>query len=147
CARGDHEAMRARLELALRGFDLAPISTIHGFSQRMLEEFAFDSGQDQGLELLDEPTEILEQIVDDSLASLYAVASARELGAYQSAKVSRDKLIAAAKAMSDAAEPRIQPEGEGQGLLAGLAEGRAWAARVDAMERYLDSAEAQAALS
>ena len=55
-----------RLELALRSFDLAPISTIHGFSQRMLQELAFDSGQDPELELMSDAGDVVEEIVDDT---------------------------------------------------------------------------------
>jgi exodeoxyribonuclease V beta subunit len=126
--------MIGRLELALRSFDIAPISTIHGFSQRMLDEFAFDSGQDAKLELLQDSSEIIEQIVDDSLARLYAEATADDLGLLRNVGVTRDKLLRVAKAMSDAAEPRVVPKVHDEDLVAMLPAAKAWCERVAAMK-------------
>ncbi len=107
---GSRPLVEGRLERAIRGFDLAAISTIHGFAQRMLQEFAFDSGQDSRLELVPEPGEILEQIVDDTLATLYARTSVDELQQYEIAGMKRDVLMQVAKAMSGPTEPHVLPE-------------------------------------
>lgn len=47
------EAARERLEVALRSFDRAAIHTIHGFCQRILQEYAFASGRPLHQELVD----------------------------------------------------------------------------------------------
>ncbi len=47
------ETMRRGLEQAYRGFDRAPIFTIHGFCHRVLTDFAFQSGALLELELTD----------------------------------------------------------------------------------------------
>lgn len=106
------EELRLRLVRALLDFDLAPISTIHAFSKRMLDEFAFDSGQEPALDLLKDTSEILEQIVDDALASLYAEASDELVGLFASAGVDRKTLLGVARDMSGAIEPRILPPPE-----------------------------------
>lgn len=104
--------LRARLVRALLDFDLAPISTIHAFSKRMLDEFAFDSGQEPALDLLKDTSEILEQIVDDARASLYAEASDDVVGLFESAGVRRETMLRVARDMSGAIEPRILPPPE-----------------------------------
>jgi exodeoxyribonuclease V beta subunit len=98
-----------RLEIALRDFDLAAISTIHGFSQRMLTEFAFDSGEDPDLDLLNDPVDILEQLVDDELARFFHSASVVEVKLYQRAGLVRHDLLRVARAMCAAVEPAVQP--------------------------------------
>ena len=108
-ARPSREQMTAHLRIALRDFDLAAISTIHGFSQRMLSELAFDSGQDPDLELLSDPTEILEEIVDDELARFFHGASAEEVTLHQSAGYTRDDLLRVARALCSAVPPEIVP--------------------------------------
>lgn len=101
--------LTSRLRIALRDFDLAAISTIHGFSQRMLSELAFESGQDPDLELLSDPTEILEEIVDDELARFFHGVSADEVPLYQAAGMDRTTLMRVAWAMCGAVEPRLTP--------------------------------------
>src|ERR687888_338530 len=54
-----------RLERAIRGFDEAAISTIHGFCQRVLAEVAFESGRPFENELLPDDRELVQDIVDD----------------------------------------------------------------------------------
>jgi exodeoxyribonuclease V beta subunit len=57
--------MRARLERALRGFDEAPIHTIHGFCQRTLKDRAFETGAWFDAELIADPRPLLEEVRDD----------------------------------------------------------------------------------
>lgn len=55
----------AHVARALRDFDLAAISTIHGFCQRMLQQLAFESGAAFDAELVEDISPIIEEIVDD----------------------------------------------------------------------------------
>jgi exodeoxyribonuclease V beta subunit len=107
---GDAERMSLRLELALRDFDLAPISTIHSFCQRMLDDLAFESRQDAQLTLVEDVTPIREELVDDALARLYGATTAEEVFLYQEAGFQREALLAVAKAMCDASEARVVPD-------------------------------------
>ena len=50
---------------ALHGFDQAAIYTIHGFCQRALADRAFASGLPFALELVPDPSAVLEQVVAD----------------------------------------------------------------------------------
>uniref|UniRef100_A0A831UEF2 DNA 3'-5' helicase n=1 Tax=Geobacter metallireducens TaxID=28232 RepID=A0A831UEF2_GEOME len=61
---GTEEALR-RLDLALRTFDCAAISTIHGFCSRALQENAFESGSLYDTELVADQTPLIQEIVDD----------------------------------------------------------------------------------
>src|SRR3954447_26759187 len=45
----------ANLRSALDHFDQAPIFTIHGFCQRLLQEYALEQGQDFAASLVDDP--------------------------------------------------------------------------------------------
>ena len=109
-AQPSREQMTAHLRMALRDFDLAAISTIHGFSQRMLLELAFESGQDADLELLSDPTEILEEIVDDELARFFHSADTDEVVLYQAVGYTRDELLRVARAMCGAVAPDVVPQ-------------------------------------
>ncbi|MFP6640775.1 MAG: UvrD-helicase domain-containing protein, partial [Myxococcota bacterium] len=63
--RGDPEQELERLRLALRNFDEAQISTIHGFCDRMLEENAFESGVAFGTELVKDSGLLREEVAED----------------------------------------------------------------------------------
>jgi exodeoxyribonuclease V beta subunit len=54
-----------QLDLALACFDRAAIFTIHGFCQRVLTEYAFESGQAFHTELVPDQAVRLQQIADD----------------------------------------------------------------------------------
>ena len=62
---GEAKEMKARLQTALCGFDEAPIYTIHGFCQRMLKDRAFESRLLFDIELVTDPSELLQEIADD----------------------------------------------------------------------------------
>lgn len=55
----------AKLEAAIRNFDDSAIYTIHGFCNRILQEFAFESGAMYELEFVSDDSEILQEVVDD----------------------------------------------------------------------------------
>ncbi len=61
----DHAQSQRRLRLAVLGFDQAAIFTIHGFYQRVLSEYAFESGMPFETELVSEQSELLQEITAD----------------------------------------------------------------------------------
>lgn len=61
----ERRLMVQRLEAALGTFDLANIFTIHGFCQRMLHKYAFESGAPFGFRILEDERELLEEIAHD----------------------------------------------------------------------------------
>lgn len=65
-----------RLELALLDMDRAPVFTIHGFCQRMLQEQALESGQLFEMELCADVSQVRQELVDDFWRSkLYDLSS------------------------------------------------------------------------
>lgn len=140
------ETLTARLRIALRDFDLAGISTIHGFSQRMLTELAFDSGQDTDLELLSEPTEVLEEIVDDELARFFHRASADEVRLYKQAGFSRDGLLRVARVMCGAVTPALSPPREADDDSKTRARVQEFIARLHVVRGHFEGPTAEAAV-
>jgi len=136
--------MIAQLRIALRDFDLAAISTIHGFSQRMLSELAFESGQDPELELLADPTGIFEEIVDDELARFFHGADAEEVLLYKQAGFTRDGLLRVARAMCGAVAPEVVPQRPDDAGATTKAGARAFRAAREAMYAlWTDAANAE----
>lgn len=60
----DTQAIK-RLKLAIQSFDEAAIFTIHGFCQRALQDFAFESGHSFDVEMVTDEEEIKQAVVDD----------------------------------------------------------------------------------
>ncbi len=110
------EERRTRLAAALASFDLAPISTIHGFSQRTLDQLAFESGQEPGLELVADPSPIIQRLVDDEIARVYAEATEDDLAVLQDMGWTPAGLAEVAKAMTRAVAPVVDPEVVGAGV-------------------------------
>ena len=50
---------------ALANFDKAAIFTIHGFCQRLLYEYAFETGTAFDAEVVADPTDLVREVVDD----------------------------------------------------------------------------------
>jgi len=63
------EPRLSRLRAALRDFDVAPISTIHGFCARVLDENAFEGGVEHDLELLEDAGPVIAELVVDHLSA------------------------------------------------------------------------------
>jgi len=63
--QGDRERGAAAIGEALRAFDLAAISTIHGFCLRTLRENAFESGSLFDSELLPDQGSLIREVVED----------------------------------------------------------------------------------
>ena len=70
----DRETCAERISRALRDLDEAQISTIHGFCQRALREFALESGQPFDAELCKDVSALTAQVAQDFLRiTLHAV--------------------------------------------------------------------------
>ena len=59
------QAASERLDRALKSFDLASISTIHGFCLRALQDNAFESGSLYDTELVTDQSGLIQEVVDD----------------------------------------------------------------------------------
>ena len=62
---GADPAALKRLKLAIQSFDEAAIFTIHGFCQRALQDFAFESGHFFDMEMVSDEEDIKQAVVDD----------------------------------------------------------------------------------
>ena len=83
-----------RLRDAQESFDECLISTIHGFCQRMLQQNAFESSADFGLELVQDSSALREELVDDWLSSeLYPEDPERYRFLVERCGWTRDKLL------------------------------------------------------
>ena len=101
------------LEAALANFDEAPISTIHAFAHQMLTRFAFESGQEADLSLIEDGDALLEARVDDALAQSFAALDGPSLEVLRALGWRRENLLAIARRMAGAVAPRLRPEAEG----------------------------------
>ncbi|WP_330110190.1 exodeoxyribonuclease V subunit beta [Methylophaga thalassica] len=63
-AQADPQAIK-RLQLAIQSFDEAAIYTIHGFCQRALQDFAFESGHFFDMEMVADEQELKQAVADD----------------------------------------------------------------------------------
>ena len=63
--KGDVSAGIRVLDIALQSFDEAQIFTIHGFCQRMLNDFAFESGARFDTTLVTDPNPLFQEIARD----------------------------------------------------------------------------------
>ena len=61
------DSLVQRLARAVSSFDLAPISTLHGFCQSLITRHALEIGCDSGLRIVSECDDLLHQIIDDQL--------------------------------------------------------------------------------
>jgi exodeoxyribonuclease V beta subunit len=148
-AATDRAARAGRLAAALSDFDRAPISTIHGFSQRTLDQLAFESGQEPGLELLADPAEIVSQLVDDELARACARATEEQLVALSGVGYDRAGLTRLAKEMTQAVAPEPLPAVSADDARSGdpLAVLADWATAVAEFAAWWRGPEGAAALS
>lgn len=110
----DRPVLALRLSQALADIDRAAISTIHAFCQRVLQELAFESGQEAELELLGEPSEIRDQLVADALASTFAQVDEADLALLADMGWTPAQLGQVAKAMTGPTEPQLRPRPDPQ---------------------------------
>jgi exodeoxyribonuclease V beta subunit len=141
--RADRAELRLRLAAACSAFDLAPISTIHGFSQRMLTQLAFESGQEAGLTLLTDVQPLRDEWVADQLALLYAGATEAQVGLAKDLGWTRGGLQALAKAVTGAVMPELLPrQTAAMTVLDAL---RTWQNAVDDLKRWLSAPSGRSA--
>jgi exodeoxyribonuclease V beta subunit len=77
-AEPEHDVvLRQRLSLAIQSFDESAIFTIHGFCQRVLGDFAFESGLSFDLELVGDDQLLLQGMVDDFWRKYITTADSR----------------------------------------------------------------------
>lgn len=107
--RGLGDEAKKRLEEAIRDFDRAPISTIHGFCQRMLTELGVEAGQDPQLSVAADGNDILAGWVADALATTTVELDANEWRVLVENGWSRDNLTRVAKMVTSAGAPLIEP--------------------------------------
>lgn len=145
---GERETRLRRVHAALSGFDRASISTIHGFSQRMLDQFAFESGQEAELELVTDASELQQEYVSDLMANAYAEATEREVHALEELGFAPGRMRDLVEEMTGAVSPALRPEPSTLGDLPDtpLALARRWCAAVDSMGDFVESNAGEGAL-
>lgn len=112
CDESTRRLRLRRLRAAVEGFDQALISTIHGFCQRMLQQNAFESGAAFDLELVPDLSDLVEELVDDHLATLLYEADASQLVFYRDfCRFTRDGLLRLADTALSDPDVRVLPDG------------------------------------
>jgi exodeoxyribonuclease V beta subunit len=91
-AHGKLEEGQKRLADALRQFDEAPIATIHGYCQRVLAGYSFESGAAFDLRLLEDDRLLVDEVVQDFWANRLCEASEQFAGHLRARNVSVGKL-------------------------------------------------------
>ncbi|MDJ0810780.1 MAG: exodeoxyribonuclease V subunit beta [Desulfobacterales bacterium] len=91
---GDRDQAREAVANALREFDRIAIFTIHGFCQRVLGELAFETDSPFELELLTDPSDLIQGIADDYWRRAF-YAAAPELVDYALARLGGPETLAA----------------------------------------------------
>jgi len=86
------DAAGRRLDEALRGIDGAAVFTIHAFCQRVLSDFAFESGQSFACELCPDEQSLLQEVVDDFWRKRLPTLSALAVGELLDAGLTPDVL-------------------------------------------------------
>ncbi len=108
-ARAPGEA-RKRLLSALRCFDEAPISTIHGFCRRMLLQNAFESGVLFDTELVPDQGLLVDQVIADFWAARVYRAAPAFVGHLDKMKVKPSTLLRLVHEIVSRPDRRILPE-------------------------------------
>ena len=99
-----------RLALALRAFDEAAISTIHGFCQRVLHDSAFETGVAFDTELIIDPDPLVDTAVRDFWARELFDADPQLVGHLASERLGPRKLVRLAKLALSHPRAPIVPE-------------------------------------
>lgn len=142
---GERQARLANLEGALRDFDRAAISTIHGFCQRTLEELAFAADQEPGLEVLGEAAALRDQILADEWANAYAAAQPEDVGLFGDLGWTEDNLKTLVKQLTGPVCPRVEPGLKGPALDL-LAITTRWRSALDGFAAWLGGPDGVAAM-
>jgi exodeoxyribonuclease V beta subunit len=148
---------RQRVENALRDYDRAPISTIHGFCQRMLEAEAFAASEDPQPEVTSDAATLRDRYIADVLCGAFAGMTEREAGMLDAQGLSQSLMSLTAKTITGAGNERFEPATrvEADGRVAPIVAFTREAAVLGAQEwrvlgggvlSWLDSAEGVAAV-
>ncbi len=107
----DTPARLARLQLAAESLDAAAITTIHSFCRIVLQQHAFESGVDSGVELVESPGDILEELVDDWIVTrLSGTDVARAAFLVDHCGLQRARLLAIAREVTESPSSKVVPE-------------------------------------
>ncbi len=109
-AQGHGERDRERLSLSLRSFDEAPISTIHGFCNRVLHDSAFESGVAFDTELVIDDEPIVDQVLRDFWARELYGSDARFVRHLHREGLSPDRLMPLARLALRHIDAPVVPE-------------------------------------
>ena len=108
-AAGISEMQRVRLQRALDRYDEAVITTIHGFCQRVLDRYAFESGAEFDLELLQDTAGLRREIARDFYVSRLHDRGALALSALGSSHVTPSELEEIAEAVEQSGGCVVYP--------------------------------------
>ena len=108
-AHPDRASFPERLRAALADFDLAPISTIHGFCQRTLARYALEAGLDPRPEMITDTAPLRERLVADSVVTTWSGLDGPGATVLGELKFEADVLREMAKKFSGAVAPTIDP--------------------------------------
>ncbi len=98
----------ARIRNALADFDRAAIFTIHGFCQRILQNYAFETGHPFQADLMQDATPLVQEAVDDFWRR-YISAAPAELAAYAVKAIGGPEQLVRTLAYSRFAQVNIVP--------------------------------------
>ena len=120
-SRPEPDLAKARLEAALAGLDLAAIHTIHGFCQRVLRDFAFESGTPFDTELITDERDLRRAAAEDFWRRRVAPAGRAEAAwMLEELPEGPESLLDLLKASLGSAPPQLV-ELDREGLIRGLA--------------------------
>ena len=105
----DRKLFRDRLSAALADFDLAPISTIHGFCQRTLARYALEAGLDPRPEMITDTAPLRERLVADSVVTTWSGLDGPGASALENMKFEANTLGKIADKLSGAVAATIEP--------------------------------------
>ena len=99
-----------RLESAVRDFDEATISTIHGFCQRALRELAFETGTSFAPELVTDTTALFREVTEDYWRRHIYGAPSLLAASLASTELSLDTLLHALRNLAGRPNTRVIPD-------------------------------------
>jgi exodeoxyribonuclease V beta subunit len=112
CLAADHDelaARRRRLATAVTDFDAATISTIHGFSQQVLRAVGLNADVRRDATLLEDPSRLLDEVVDDVYVRRYLHTRASAEGEDGLVRPTRRQVHDVAKAVVGSADATVVP--------------------------------------
>lgn len=112
-----HRQWQINLEQALESFDTASIHTIHGFCQRVLSQYAFESGIEAGLEVSGDHDALIQELVDDYFSNLYHdIDEQGYIALHDGCGLTRDTLLRLARKVAQNKTLSLIPKSQGGSL-------------------------------